>query len=262
MDPSLKNELRIVVDAAGLGQKGFELYAGLTGASSTSTVGHLGSALAGKLLGSLTAGFDAWSAAEAFSKGDVASGVLYGVGAGGGLLAALGTGSMAGPIGLGLVVVSAVGLAIVNGNKEANKHEPGSDNGVSQRFLAHAGFDEDASRALVDQSGDGRSVVPFLEQYARAQGLDLTNATDRDRYVQWVNDMPSDQLAALRDNLHGTVDEFEGDPSRFEATADDDDRVVPDIAARPWFAASGVAQPESAAQLNAVLDVLGVPALS
>lgn len=262
MDPSLKNQLRIVVDAAGLGQKGFELYAGLTGASSSSTAGRLGGALASKLLGSLTAGFDAWSAAEAFSKGDVASGVLYGVGAGGGLLAALGTGSMAGPIGLGLVVVSAVGLAIVNGNKEANKHEPDSDKGVSQRFLAHAGFDEDASRALVDQSGDGRSVVPFLEQYARAQGLDLTNAADHDRYVQWVNAIPTDELAAVRDNLHRTADEFEGDPSRFEATADDDNWVVPDIAARPWFAASGVAQPESAAQLNAVLDVLGVPALS
>jgi hypothetical protein len=184
------------------------------------------------------------------------------VGAGGGLLAALGTGSLAGPIGLGLVVVSAVGLAIWNGTKEANKHEFDSDGGASKRFLEHAGFDAEASRALVDHSGDGYSTVPLLEQYARTQGLDLADPADHGRYVQWVNDMPAEKLAALRDSLHRTADEFEGDASRFKATADDDKWVVPDTAQRPWFAATGSAQPESAAQLNAVLTVLGVPALT
>lgn len=262
MDPTLKNNLKVVIDAAGLGQKGFELYAGLTGASSDSMAGRLGGSLASKLLGSLTAGIDAWSSAESFAKGDIPSGILYGVGAGGGLLAALGTGSLAGPIGLGLVVVSAVGLAIWNGTKEANKHEFENDGGASMRFLEHAGFDAEASRALVDHSGDGHSTVPLLEQYARTQGLDLTDPADHGRYVQWVNGMPPEKLAALRDSLHRTADEFEGDASRFQATADDDPWVVPDTAQRPWFAATGSAQPESAAQLNAVLAVLGVPALT
>ena len=52
-------------------------------------------------------------------------------------MAALGAGSIAGPIGIGLVVVSVVGLGIWNSVKEANKHEPGNDGGVSTRFLQH-----------------------------------------------------------------------------------------------------------------------------
>ena len=62
-------------------------------------------------------------------------------------MAAFGSGSLAGPIGIGLVVVSVLGLSIWNGIKEANKHEPGSDGGASMRFLQHAGFSEAAARA-------------------------------------------------------------------------------------------------------------------
>lgn len=94
-----------------------------------------------------------------------------GVGATGGVMAALGAGSIAGPIGIGLVVVSVVGLGIWNSVKEANKHEPGNDGGVSTRFLQHAGLSESAAAALNDQSGEGYNVMPMLARYAQTKGL-------------------------------------------------------------------------------------------
>lgn len=262
LDPSLRNNLRVLVDSAGLGQKGAELLAGLTKADSESLLGRLGGSAASKFLGVVTAAMDVWTAADSFAQGDIPSGVLYGVGAGGGLLAAFGSGSLAGPIGIGLVVVSVVGLAVWNGIKEANQHEPGSDGGLSMRFLQHAGFSESAARALCDQTGDGVSPVPIFARYAELKGIDLADPAERQRFVDWVNAMPPEKLAVLRDNLHRALDEFEGDASRLSATADDDDWVVRDTQQRPWFAASGAARPESAAQVDAVLEVLGVPALN
>jgi LysM repeat protein len=262
LDPSLRNSLRVLVDSAGLGQKGAELLAGLTKADSESLLGRLGGSAASKFLGVVTAAMDVWTAADSFANGDIPSGVLYGVGAGGGLLAAFGSGSLAGPIGIGLVVVSVVGLGIWNGVKQANQHEPGSDGGLSMRFLQHAGFSEEAARALCDQTGDGVSPVPIVARYAELKGLDLANPAERQRFVDWINAMPSEKLAALRDNLHRTLDEFEGDASRLPATADDDAWVVQDTLQRPWFAASGAARPESAAQIDAVLQVLELPELN
>ncbi len=262
LNPSLKNNLKVLVDAAGLGQKGAELLVGLGKADSESLIGKLGGSAASKFLSVVTAAIDVWSSAEAFGKGDIPSGVLYGVGAGGGLLAAFGSGSIAGPIGIGLVVVSVVGLSIWNGVKEANKHEPDSDGGTSMRFLQHAGFSETAARALCDQTGDGVSPVPLLQRYAELKGIDMADPAERQRFVDWVNAMPPDQLAALRDSLHRTIDEFDGDASKLQATADDDAWVVRDTEERPWFAASGAARPESAAQIDAVLRVLGLQPLT
>lgn len=261
-DPSLKNDLKVIVDAAGLGQKGTELLVGLGKVDADSTLGKIGGSAAAKFLGVLTAGFDVWNSAESFSKGDIPAGVLYGVGAGGGLLAAFGSGSLAGPIGIGLVVVSVIGLGIWNSTKEANKHEPDNDDGASMRFLQHAGFSEAAARALCDQSGDGYSPVTILQRYAELQGLHMDRPADRQKLVDWINAMRPEQLAALRDDLHHELDRIDGDVSKFNATADDDRFVVPDTANRPWFAATGTATPKSAAQLDAVLDVLKVPELT
>ncbi|MFN6997108.1 MAG: hypothetical protein ACK4PH_23180, partial [Aquincola tertiaricarbonis] len=259
LDPSLRNQTKVLVDAAGLGQKGAELLVGLGKADTESLVGRLGSTAASRFLSVLTAAVDVWSAADAFGQGDIPSGVLYGVGAGGGLMAAFGAGSIAGPIGIGLVVVSVVGLAIWNDRKQANRHEPGSDGGTSLRFLQHAGFSEPAARALVNQSGDGHSVVPLLARHAGLHGLDLQDPAQHQRFVDWINQMPPERLAALRDNLHRTIDEFEGDAGRLPATTPEDAWIVRDTEQRPWFAVSGAARPESAAQIDAVLRVLELP---
>jgi len=261
LDPSLRNDLRVLVDSAGLGQKGAELLAGLTKADDASTLGKLGGSAASKFLGVLTAALDIWSSADAFGKGDIPSGILFGVGAGGGLLAAFGSGSIAGPIGIGLVVVSVLGLAVWNGIKEANKHEFDNDGGTSMRFLLHAGFSQAAAHALVDQSGDGHSPVPILARYAELKGLNLEDPAQRQTFVDWINTMQPEQFEVLRDNLHHTLDDIDGDVSRFHATADDDAIVVPDTQSRPHFAAFGDATPRSAAQLDAVLGVLSIPVL-
>ena len=109
-----------------------------------------------------------------------------GVGATGGVMAALGAGSIAGPIGIGLVVVSVVGLGIWNSVKEANKHEPGNDGGVSTRFLQHAGLSESAAAALNDQSGEGYNVMPMLARYAQTKGRDLNRPADQQKFTDWT----------------------------------------------------------------------------
>ena len=259
LDPSLRNQTKVLVDAAGLGQKGAELLVGLGKADADSWVGRLGSTAASRFLSVLTAAVDVWSAADAFGQGDIPAGVLYGVGAGGGLMATFGAGSVAGPIGIGLVVVSVVGLAIWNDRKQANQHEPDHDGGVSLRFLQHAGLGEEAARALVDQSGDGHSVVPLLARHASLHGLDLADPEQQRQFVDWINQMPPERLAALRDNLHRTIDHLEGDASQLPATTSEDAWIVEDTRQRPWFAVSGAARPESAAQVDAVLEVLELP---
>ena len=126
-DPTVKNGLQAIVGAAGLGQRGSELLVAIGKVDADSALGKLGGKTAGKVVGALGAALDAWSMGESFASGDIPSGVLYGTSAAGGLMATFGAGSMAGPIGIGLVVVSVIGLGIWNSVKEANKHEPGSN---------------------------------------------------------------------------------------------------------------------------------------
>ena len=176
-------------------------------------------------------------------------------------MAALFTGPV-GWAGLALVGISAAGLAIWGGVKESRKHEPDSDGGTSMRFLQHAGLTEQAARALTDQSGEGYSVVPLLSRYAQLKGMKLEDPQQQQKLVNWINGMSADQLAALRNNLHHTADDFDGDPSRLPLTADSDRLEVPDIASRPWFTRFGDRGPKSIAQLEAQLAVLQIPTLA
>ena len=264
-DPTLKNWLKVTSDSVGLVQRGLELGVGVfkwdEGTSLAARAGtKAGSFLVGRLLGAVSSVFDIWSGVEAAQKGDYTSAGLYGAGAAGTVMASLFTGPV-GWAGLAIVGISAAGLWIWNGVKEANKHEPDSDGGVSMRFLQHAGLDEATARALTDQSGDGYSPVPLLARYAQLKGYDLSNAGDQQAFVNWLNTMPKDELAAMRDSLHHTLDEIDGDVSKFRATAPDDATEVADTQDRPWFARSGEEQPMSVAQLEAVLGVLNLSAL-
>jgi hypothetical protein len=225
-------------------------------------LGKLGGTAASKFLGVLSAGFDIWNSKEAFAKGDIPSGILYGTTAGGGLLAAFGSASLAGPIGIGIVLVSVIGLGVWNGVKEANMHEPGSDNGVSMRFLQHAGFYEPTARALVDQSGDGHSPVLLLERYAQLQGVDLIDPVQRQKFVGWINSIPVDKLATLRNSLHMTLDNVDGDTNKFTVTNPSDARLVPVIGhPKNRFRVDYGRPLSSVAQMNAVLEVLNIAQL-
>jgi LysM repeat protein len=162
-DPSLKNDLKAMVDGAALGQKGSELMVGLGRIDSTSLFGKFGSTAAGRAFGFLSAGFDAWSAGESFASGDWGKGTLYGVGATGGTLAAvsgtefaasLGIGAWAGPVGIGLVAVSTAGLMIVDGKRDADKQAQ-----ASSQFLQGAGIDAATAQTL----GRGGSETSMLQ---------------------------------------------------------------------------------------------------
>ncbi|MDO5087204.1 MAG: LysM peptidoglycan-binding domain-containing protein, partial [Comamonadaceae bacterium] len=103
-DPSIQNGLQTIISAAGLGNQGSELLVALGKVDENSTLGKLGSKAAGKLLGVLGASMEVWNMGRSFANGDIPSGILYGTGAAGGLLATFGAGSLAGPIGIGLVL--------------------------------------------------------------------------------------------------------------------------------------------------------------
>ena len=186
-----------------------------------SLFGKFGSTASGRVFGFLSAGFDAWNAADAFfgAKPDAVKGALYTTSAVGGTLAAvsgtsfaasLGIGAWGGPVGIGLVVVSALGLSLKDRVDQSNLHM----NGTSAAFLQHAGFSEAASNALVDQSGEGWSPMTMLQRYAEAKGYRLDDPAHRQPFVDWVNNMPADKLDKLRDQLHFALDDFDGDVGR------------------------------------------------
>ena len=265
-DPTVKNGLQAIVGAAGLGQRGSELLVAIGKVDADSALGKLGGKTAGKVVGALGAVFDVWNMCESFASGDIPSGVLYGTGAAGGLMATFGAGSMAGPIGIGLVLVSVIGLGIWDSVKEANKHEPGSDGGTSLRFLQNAGISEAAARELVNQNGKGHSPVPLLLRYAEHKGLDMQKPEDQKKFVDWLNHMPHDKLVNLRDRLHQTLDYNGGNMEKFPAAKEGDDRWKPVQkvpTGGPGYGTMDVNMPpSSAAQMDKVLTHLGLPVLT
>ncbi len=249
-DPSLKNVLKTFVDFAGLGQKASELALGTGLASEGSLVGNFGGGAkiagrvgAGELLGGVGALFDVWNAADAFSQHDPTAGVLYGTGAAGGLLAAFGSGSMAGPIGIGLVAVSVAGLAYYNHVKNANAHE----NDVSAHFLGHSGLDAPTAKALVDQSGDGYSPVPALYAYGASKGLNQAQT------ATWLDRLQAGgQLGTLRDEVHHMLDTADGDVGKLQGGSAADKDYYQQL--KPRYGARGMRLPEPQPRNLAQLD--------
>ena len=265
-DQSPDRIAKVLVDAAGLANKVTELRIGTGAVADTGAAKVIGGKVAGRVLGVVASAFDFIAAGRAFSEGDAVKGGLYATGGVGGVMTALAAGGVwGGPVawvGLGLIALSAGGLIAWDHHQQVTAHEPGNDGGTSMRFLQNAGLSEAAARALTDQSGDGHSVMPLLNRYAELKGLNLQDEAQQRRFAGWLNALSPDQLAALRDNLHHTADDIEGDPERFHATADGDAQAVADIAERPWSTRSGDRGPESVAQLEAQLDLLAIPLLA
>jgi len=269
-DPTLKNGLKVVIDAVGLGQRTVEILGGMERIDADSAaVRHFGSSSkpAVKFLGALSAGFDAWNAVDYFRSGDPVMGSLSATAAGGTIMAALGTGTMFGPAGLVIVGASVIAQMIVTDTRASNVYMTDT----SKHFLEHAGLDEDVAGALVDQSGDGFSPVPILARYAEMKGFKLDQPADRQRFIDWLNDMPHESLEALRDNLHHTLDDFDGDISKLTATADNDfqytdpEELNYQYTGTPVYVPSladsiqlGEAHPSSVAQIDVVLEQLGI----
>jgi hypothetical protein len=143
------------------------------------------------------------------------------------------------------------------------------------RFLQHSKLSPEASKTLVDQSGEGFSPVLLLLKYAEMKGYKLDQEADLQKFVSWLNAIPQDKLATLRDNLHHTLDAQNGDISKITTTAGDDTRytdpqqlnrraqsvsgkaaiTLPSVADK---IKSGDASPQSVAQIDVALRQLGI----
>jgi hypothetical protein len=271
-DNDLVNTLKVISDAAGLSQRMIELADGRGWIGNRGAQGglstHFGSsgAPAVKFLGVLSSGFDFYNAYNAAQNGDPVGASLHAVTGAGVITAALGTSTIAGPIGLGVMGAGILGQMIWSDHKASVEFQTPA----SAAFLEAAGFSPDAAEALSDQSGDGFSPVPILAHYAELSGYDLQDIADRDRFLQWINGMSGEQLEVLRDNLHHTLDEIDGDLTRFDLTHGDDATYIegstseinnPRIRTERNRIERGDSAPMSVAQLEAAMDALGIGAL-
>lgn len=248
-DPRLRNGIDVALESARVGVDSTQLFATIrqwpegTGVSALKNAGKFV-----HVVGATLAGADGL---KRLGQGDFVGAGLSFAAAGGVAWGALGSSAAAGPLGFGAAAVATVGLWIYDGIRQSN-HANRFQTDTTAHFLQQADFDKDAAHVLNDHSGEGYSVVPLLMRYGELRGLTEAQTVD------WVNSIDKDRLAILRDNLHRTLDEFDGDVNRFQLTHDSDRLVVNDTEQRPWFAVSGVARPMSVAQLEAVLTVLEV----
>ncbi|MCQ2029483.1 LysM peptidoglycan-binding domain-containing protein [Stutzerimonas zhaodongensis] len=260
-DPNLWTGLKVTLDAAGVAQKTTEV---LMGAGMIEKGGTLDNLVGGsnrmpvKILGTLTSAFDFYNAKVASDRGDTAGAAIYASTGVGGVMAAVGTGSIWGPVGIGIVLLGTGAQMKYDQVKQANIYQTGT----TVEFLTHSGFSEAAAQVLSDQSGQGHSVLPLLERYANSRGLDLNETTDQQRFAAWINDMPTDRLGALRDNLHRSLDEVGNDLGQMPVSSDDDEFFAFNNTDRPHFTYSGYAKPLSMNQLDTVLRILDLETLT
>ncbi|MEI2457059.1 LysM peptidoglycan-binding domain-containing protein [Lysobacter firmicutimachus] len=230
-----RNDIKAIVDAASLGQKGTELAVGLGMVAENSALGRFGAGnrandntsldpgrmtRADRVFGHLSAGLDYWAAATSYSAGDNVRAGLYAVSGVGGTMAALsgtslaaslGAGSWLGPVGIALVAIGTIGLTMKDRVDHSNAHM----NETSAKFLSHAGFGEAASTALVDQSGEGWSPVTLLARYASDKGYKLDDPADQQKFALWIKGLDSGKLERLRDEMHHALDDIDGDVGKF-----------------------------------------------
>lgn len=260
-NPDLWGGLKVMLDGAGVAQKTTEL---LMGAGMVEKGGTLDKLVGGsnrapvKALGVLSSLYDFSKAWQAGNEGNAGAAAIHTTTGVGGVMAALGTGSVWGPIGVGVVLVGTGAQIKYDQVQEANKYQTQT----TVDFLKHAGFSDTAAQTLSDQSGKGYSVLPLLERYADSRGLDLKDATDQYAFVSWVNDMPEERLAVLRDNLHRSLDEVGNDLGQIPVASKDDEFFEFNNSDRPHFTYTGYAKPLSMNQLDTVLDLLELDRLT
>jgi hypothetical protein len=264
-DPSTKNILKTFVDVAGISQKSSELALGLGAVDEGSLLGQFGGAAklgarwgAGEFIAGVGALFDAWSAVDAANKGDNVSAGLYAAGALGGLATAIGAGSWLGPVGIGIAIASAIGLAVWNHHKEVTQFETPT----TSKFLESSGFTPQAAQALTQESGDGHSAVPLLARYAQLHGLNLQKAADQKKFVGWINSLTPDQLHAVVSAANSEQDRIHGDVSQFKTTSGQDNvPFVTHMATRFGPVTRPNIHTESATLMDRLLQSLHAPQL-
>ena len=215
-DPNPETALRALTEILGVGNETTDLLVSAGRLADDGRVATtLGSAGLGKVLGAAGLVFGGIDLARYARDGDWAQASIAGIGLGGSALALFGTASWAGPVGIAIGVIAAAGSLGLNQWRSVDASNEFM-NETSRDFLMEAGFSVDTADALVDQSGEGFSPVPFLFTYAASRGL------DREQTVVWLNSLDADDLASIRDRAHEVLDSVNGDLSQLDGSADAD----------------------------------------
>lgn len=255
-DPSLEGAVQTLAGAAGLSTAVGDLATGLGAIPETSVWARFSASTTfGKVLGTVGLGLGLVGVVDSLSEGDLAQAGIGAVGVGGGALALFGTASWAGPVGVVIGFAAAAasfGLSIFRANEAEGELED-----ASRPFLESLGFDEEAADILSDFSGEGYSSVGLLMRYGESRGLTAVET------VAWINDIPGEELGRLRDILNYVADDIDGKYADFPATTSDDARFNDEEYAQvardnPGHLVLGELPPESAAQLDIALEVLGI----
>lgn len=213
-DPNPETALRGLTDLVGLSSSATEVLVGAGALQQGGRIAStLGSPVLGKVLGAAGLVFGGIDLYRNVRDGDAAQAGLTVAGMGGAALAAFGTASWAGPVGIGIGALAAAGSIGLNQWRRvdaSNEHM----NEVSREFLQHAGLNEDVAGALVDQSGEGYSPVPFLFEYAASRGLNQAQT------IAWLNSLDGDDLESIRDRAHEVLDSIDGDLSKLDGDSD------------------------------------------
>lgn len=250
-DPTLRNGMDVLLNSARVGVDSAQLVAAMRNLPAGSPAVS-GLKAAGRFVHVLGAGMAGVDALSRLGQGDLVGAGLNATVAGGVGYAVFGSSAWAGPIGFGVAAAATLGLFVYDGIR-STQHSNRFQTEEATAFLADTEvFDDEAARVLTDTSGESHSPVPILLEYGRLRGLTAEQTVD------WINSIDPDRLTALRDNLHHTLDEIDGDLSRFGETHDDDEWFVRDTEQRPWFAATGEPRPESATQVDAILEALEI----
>ncbi|UYG02350.1 LysM peptidoglycan-binding domain-containing protein [Halomonas sp. LR3S48] len=250
-DPSLRSALQVSIETARVGVDGAQLVdALLTGGEGSRVTPGL--KLGGKFVHLFGAGLAGVDALVRLNEGDVVGAGLNAAVAGGVGYAVFGSSSLAGPVGFGIATLA----TLVQFGRDAYlnaQHNSRFETQATADFLAHAGFSEEAAQVLIDQSGGGHSAVPLLIRYGELHGL------SPEQTVEWINAIAEGEngttmLAALRDNLHNTLDEFDGDIMQFDTHADGFELASPSLGE----SRSGSLTPRSQFELDAILPQLDI----
>ena len=203
----------------------------------------------GKLLGAAGLAIGTVGVFQELHEGDYLQAGVGAIGVGGSALALFGSASWAGPVGIGVAAFATVGSLGINQYRsvaESNRFT-GEE---ARKFFAHAGSDEEAARALADRSGEGYSPVPILIKYATSHDLSTQEAID------WINSLDKSDLDFLRDRLHYTLDEVDGNIEEFAQTYESDEAV---LSSAENFGFNFINKPRSVAVVDWLLEnrVLG-----
>lgn len=214
-DPNVESIIAAAQEGAGLAQDLTQLASGVGLAGTDSVLGKFGASSGiGKLIGIVGVGLSVVDTARKLEDGDNLQGALSGVSALGAAVSLLGAGSWAGPAGLIVSSVAALGSLGIDqfrSTREANRHETDD----ARAFLQALGYNEEAAKQLSNNTGDelkGASPMPVLQHYMQEMGLGPSETVDFINH--YADTWGGGELKKLVENLHGVLEDVDGDMSR------------------------------------------------